>query len=266
MNPLLLMLADWALMAVVMVALWLWQRRTLEADGVDLGWTIGLGVAAILYAVGLSEGLPGRRLLVASLVALWSGRLALHLWERVRQPGEDGRYQRLRSEWGQEAQRRFFWFYQAQAASVPILGGQFILAMLHPSGALRAWDAVGATVVLLSLTGEALADSQLVEWKSDPANRGQTCRQGLWQYSRHPNYFFEWLHWCGFSVIAIGAPWWPATLVVPLVMYVLVRYVTGIPHTEAQSVRSRGEDYRRYQRTTNAFFPGPSRPDPLETE
>lgn len=264
MSPLALILLDWALMAGVMAVLWRVQLRTGEADNVDLGWTVGLGVAAVLYAFGLEQGLPERRLLVAGLAVLWSGRLALHLGERVREPGEDGRYARLRSEWGRDAPWRFLRFYQIQAVSVPLIAGQFMLAMLHPAGELRIWDALGALVVLVSVGGEALADRQLAAWKRDPANRGRTCRRGLWRYSRHPNYFFEWLHWTGYSVIAVGWAWWPATLVVPLVMYVLVRYVTGIPPTEAQSVRSRGEDYRKYQRTTNAFFPGPTRDDPLE--
>lgn len=265
MSPLALIGVDWALMAVAMFLLWRWQLRTGEADGVDLGWTVGLGVAALLFATGLDRGLPARRLLVAALAVLWSGRLALHLWERVRTPGEDGRYARLRAEWGHDAPWRFFRFYQIQALSVPLLAGQFMLAMLHPAGELRLWDGLGALIVLVSIGGETLADRQLAAWKRDPANRGQTCRRGLWRYSRHPNYFFEWVHWVGYSVIAVGWAWWPATLVVPAIMYVLVRYVTGIPPTEAQSVRSRGEDYRNYQRTTNAFFPGPSREDPRAT-
>lgn len=263
MNPPLLVVLAWGLMAGLMAVLWRWQLGTGEADGVDLGWTVGLGLAAVLYAIGLDRGLPERRLLVAALAVVWSARLAAHLWRRVRAPGEDGRYARLRSEWGAEAPGRFFRFYQIQALSVPLLAVQFMLAMLHPADELRLWDGLGALVVLVSVGGEALADRQLAAWKADSSNRGRTCRHGLWRYSRHPNYFFEWLHWLGYSVIAVRWSWWPTTLVVPAVMYVLVRYVTGVPPTEAQAVRSRGEDYRRYQRTTNAFFPGPPRRDTL---
>lgn len=263
--PLQLVAVVWLSMAIVMYGLWRWQLRTGEADVVDLGWTVGLGGAAIVYAAGLSGGLAERRFLVAGLAVIWSGRLAYYLLERVRRPGEDGRYTRLRAEWGGEAQRRLFHFFQIQALSVPILAVHFMLAMLNPAGSLRVWDLLGAAVVILSVAGETLADRQLDTWRSDPANRGKTCRHGLWRYSRHPNYFFEWLHWCGYVVIAIGAPWWPAMLIVPAIMYFLVRFVTGIPPTEAQAVRSRGEDYRRYQRTTNAFFPGRPRRDPLES-
>lgn len=259
MTPFELLLLDWSLMAIVMFGLWLRQLVTEEADIVDVGWTVGIGAAAVLYALGLDRGLPARRILVAALAVVWSARLALHLWRRVKAPGEDGRYVAMRAEWGDDAPRRFLRFYQVQALSVPLISGQFMLAMLHPAGALGVLDLLGALVVVGSIGAEALADRQLDEWKGDPANRGKTCRRGLWRYSRHPNYFFEWLHWLGYSVIAIGSPLWPATLMVPAIMYVLVRYVTGIPPTEAQSVRSRGDDYRRYQSETNAFFPGPPR-------
>ena len=111
----------------------------------------------------------------------------------------------------------------------------------------------------------SLADRQLSAFKADPANRGRTCRQGLWRWSRHPNYFFEWVHWLAYVPLAWGSSWWPATLLAPAIMLYLVTKVTGIPPTEAQSLRSRGEDYADYQRTTSAFFPWPPRPHtPME--
>jgi steroid 5-alpha reductase family enzyme len=259
MTPFQLLLVDWTVMAVVMFGLWSWQLRTQRADVVDLGWTVGVGAAAVLYALALDRGLPARRALVAVLAVAWSARLALHLFVRLRASGEDGRYTAMRAEWGEDAPRRFLRFFQGQAVSVPLISGQFMLAMLHPARVLTGWDALGSIVVLGSIAGEAIADRQLAAWKRDPANAGRTCRRGLWRYSRHPNYFFEWLHWLGYSAIAVGSPLWPATLLVPAIMYILVVYVTGIPPSEAQSLRSRGEDYRLYQQRTNAFFPGPPR-------
>ena len=138
--PLRLVLIAWLVMALVMAGVWLWQRRTGEADAVDLGWTAGLGGTAVLYAVGLPGGLLERRALVAILAVLWSGRLAYHLLKRVRTPGEDGRYTQLRTEWGADASRRLFRFFQYQALSVPIIALQFMLAMLHPAGSLRSFS------------------------------------------------------------------------------------------------------------------------------
>ena len=112
---------------------------------------------------------------------------------------------------------------------------------------------------LVAVGGEALADRQLSAHKADPANRGKTCRKGLWRYSRHPNYFFEFVHWFAYLALAVGAGPWPVALCAlgPVVMFVFLYRFTGIPYTEQQALRSRGEDYAQYQRTTSAFFPLP---------
>ena len=104
--------------------------------------------------------------------------------------------------------------------------------------------------------GETAADRQLEKFREDPSQRGRTCRAGLWRYSRHPNYFFEWLMWMAYALFAIGSPPWGwLTLGCPAVMLYLLFKVTGIPATEAQALRSRGDDYRQYQQTTNIFVP-----------
>jgi steroid 5-alpha reductase family enzyme len=103
--------------------------------------------------------------------------------------------------------------------------------------------------------GESAADFQLMYFKSKPANHGVICQVGLWKYSRHPNYFFESLIWIAFALFAMGSPYGYVALIAPmLILYFLFR-VTGIPATEAQALRSKGESYRRYQQTTSAFVP-----------
>jgi steroid 5-alpha reductase family enzyme len=114
---------------------------------------------------------------------------------------------------------------------------------------------VGACLGVLSIAGESLADRQLSRFKQKPDSVGRTCREGLWRYSRHPNYFFEWLHWCSYPLIAIGASQAGWLWCLPLAMFVFLWFVTGIPYTEKQALKSRGDDYRDYQRTTSAFFP-----------
>jgi steroid 5-alpha reductase family enzyme len=255
-DPVALVLIGWAILAAAMVLLWLLQRQTGDAGVVDLGWTSGLGLLALLYAAGLDEGLAARRWLVAAMVLGWSLRLSLYLLvDRILPRGEDARYGTLRARWGQRAQLRLFVFFQVQALVAALLSIQFMLAMLLPAGSLRVWDLAALGVVLASVLGESLADRQLRRFRHDPANRGRTCRSGLWRYSRHPNYFFEWIFWLAFVVMAWGFPVWPATWLAPALMLYFILRVTGIPPTEEQALQSRGDDYRRYQRETSAFFP-----------
>ncbi len=255
MSPIAAALWVLVVMAAVMATLWLWSLRRHEADVVDLGWTAGLGAAALFYAAVLDVGLAESRWLVAGMAAVWSGRLAYYLLERVRRPGEDGRYRDLRAKWGEAARRRFFVFFQAQGLLVALLSIHFLIAMRASGAALGASDAVAVLLWIVAIGGEAIADRQLDAFRSNPANRGQVCRVGLWRYSRHPNYFFEWVHWLAYVPLAWGTPWLPAMFVAPALMLVFIVFVTGIPPTERQSLRSRGEAYREYQRTTSAFFP-----------
>jgi steroid 5-alpha reductase family enzyme len=110
--------------------------------------------------------------------------------------------------------------------------------------------------------GEWTADRQLARFRADPANRGKTCRAGLWRSSRHPNYFFQSLFWWTFVLLSVGAPHAWLTLISPLIILFLILKVTGIPPTEERALQSRGEDYRAYQRTTSAFIPWFPRRDP----
>lgn len=253
-----LLLADWAVMAVVMALLWLVQRRTGDAGVVDVGWAAGIALTAVAFAALSDEGLAARRWLVAGMAGVWGARLAWHLLvDRVLPEGEDGRYAWARRQWGERADPYLFLFFQLQALLVPLLAAAFLLAMRHPAAELRIWDAVGVGLWFLSLGGEWVADRQLARFRHRPGTAGRVCRDGLWRYSRHPNYFFEWIHWWAYVAVSAGYPAGWAAVYAPLLMLVFVLRVTGIPPTEAQALRSRGEAYRRYQRTTSAFFPWP---------
>jgi steroid 5-alpha reductase family enzyme len=233
------------------------QRVRGDAGVVDVGWAAGLGLLAVLYAL-IGDGAPAYRLLVAGLAGLWSVRLALHVYfNRVRGKDEDGRYQTLRARWGEQSQSRFMVFFQAQALLAVLLSLPFVVIVNIETPHLSVWAWVAIGVWVVAVSGETIADRQLAAFRAEPANRGTTCRRGLWRYSRHPNYFFEWLHWWTYAVIAIGNTYWWATLVGPALIAFFLFKVTGIPATEAQALVSRGDDYRDYQRTTSAFVPWP---------
>lgn len=249
-TPLVIVLA---LATIAMLATWWLQRRTRNAGYVDVAWAALMGVAALFYgAIGMGATTP--RLLVAMLGGVWGFRLSLHLLARVLHEAEDGRYRYLREHW-QGDQRKFLAFFLGQALLTALFSVPFLVVASNPVAGLTCWSLLGIALWVASVAGESIADLQLSRWRSDPANRGRTCRRGLWAWSRHPNYFFEWLHWFAYVALAVGSPWWAWSLLGPLLMGLSLVWVTGIPFTEAQSLRSRGDDYRAYQREVSMFFP-----------
>lgn len=245
------------LCAAVMIVLWVWQLRSRRADWVDAAWAILIGLQAVGFAA-VAGGSADKRLLGALLAVTWSSRLAAHLTQRLsghRQ--EDGRYQAMREHFGHRANVFLFFFFLLQGLVAWLFALPAWVVVNDPSPALSIWVIAGVAIWFLSLAGESLADRQLAAFRADPSNRGKVCRVGLWRYSRHPNYFFEWLHWFSYPLVAMGAPnQWLAWLG-PVVMLVFLYRISGIPYTEKQSLKSRGEAYREYQRTTSPFIPWP---------
>jgi len=254
-SPWDLLLVGWIGMAAVMLALYGVERITKNAGCVDVGWAGGVGVLGVFYA-WTADGDPTRRVLIAVLAGLWGFRLAAHILRRVLSEAEDGRYRMLRERWGPRGKLYFFLFFQIQAIWAVMFSVPFLPVVFDPSPALTWLDSMAAGVWLVAVAGEATADWQLSRFRARPDSRGKTCRYGLWRYSRHPNYFFEWVHWFTYVFLAIGAPYGWVALVGPVVMLLFLYKVTGIPYTEKRALQSRGEDYRRYQRTTSAFVPG----------
>jgi len=231
-------------------------RRMDNYGIVDIVWSYSFGALALWYAF-TAPGWPPRRWAIAALVILWSGRLGTHLYRRVmsHHPEEDSRYREMRNRWSGRFAGKMFVFYQQQAFSVVVLGLPFLLIARNSSTAFHALEWIGASLWLVALIGEATADAQLHAFKKDPANKGKVCNVGLWHYSRHPNYFFEWIIWGSYFVFACPSPWgWTSVLCPAAMLYLLLR-VTGVPMAEEQSLRSRGDAYRRYQKTTSVFVP-----------
>jgi steroid 5-alpha reductase family enzyme len=254
-TPLSLVLIAYLAMTLVMTGLWALQLRVRNASIVDVGWCVGL-IAAVLWYATRASGEVERKILVVLMVTIYAGRLGLHiLVDRVFGKEEDPRYQRLRRQWGTSESLKMFGYFQLQAVAVAVFSLPFLVVIQNPRSPFALIELVGVMVWIVAVTGEAVADRQLGQFRSKPWNRDRVCRDGLWYFSRHPNYFFEWLQWWSYVVMAIGIPGWPLTWIGPVAMGWALVKVTGIPLVEAQALASRGEEYRIYQRTTNAFFP-----------
>ncbi len=245
------------LLSVVMTGAWVLQRVTGNSGWVDVVWSFGMGLAGLVLAL-VPNGPTTRQIVVATLIAIWSVRLGSHIAQRSVRGPEDARYAALREEWGARFQFRLFLFLQVQALAAALLGLSMMLAAHNPAPFPRALDVAGIVVLIIAVAGEGIADEQLRRFKKNPANRGRVCDAGLWGWSRHPNYFFEWLGWVAYPLLAIDASggwyWGWLALSGPAFMYWLLVYVSGIPLLEQQMLKSRGDAFRAYQTRVSAFF------------
>ena len=249
-------------MLVVMTAAWATVRKTGNAGWTDVFWTFGTGASGVLAALSpwaWDEAPTERQLLVAVLVAIWSIRLGSYIAIRVARTEEDTRYRLLKAEWGKDFDRRLFAIAIVQAPATTLLSASIAAAALRPGAGLTAEDLIGAAIRLIAVLGEGRADGQMKSFKADPANKGKIMDRGLWGLSRHPNYVFEWLGWVAYPVIAIdltGAwPWGWSALIAPVVMYLILTRLTGVPPLEAAMLQSKGQAYADYQKRVGAFFP-----------
>jgi steroid 5-alpha reductase family enzyme len=252
-------------LAVAMSGAWALQRATGNAGWVDAVWSGSTGLVGAACALAPISGPPAsgtidaRQLIVAALAALWSARLAWHIAQRTAGGApEDARYAEFRREWGTAFESRLFWFLMIQAAAAWVLVLSITLAAHHP-GPLRPADAAAIAILALSVAGEAIADAQLRAFRH--AGSGGICDRGLWGWSRHPNYFFEFLAWCAYPVFAIDLSGHSlagfAALAGPAMMFWLLRYVSGVPPLEKSMLARRGDAFRAYQQRVSAFVPLP---------
>jgi len=236
-------------------------RRRDKLDGVDIGWAASILGCTWWYAAlkfsSNNSSFSLHALLALFMISAWAVRIIYHLYtDRLRKPDEDGRYRELKAGWGANVARNTKIFFVAQGFIAIVFSTVPYAALTAGSNSLSL-ALLALTVFFVGLLGESLADRQLAKFRANPANKGKVCKVGLWKYSRHPNYFFDWVMWMSYIPLA-GSLWWLA-LVAPMLLLYLFIFVTGIPPTEAQSLRSRGDAYREYQRTTSAFFPLPTK-------
>lgn len=257
-----LLLAAVASVAALSAA-WAVARSTGDGGWVDAIWALSAGAISAAAALWpAADAALSRQALAAALIALWGARLGAYIAARTAAAERpDPRYERLVAEWG-GWNGRAWRFLMIQAATVVVLALAVRAAAVRPEAALDARDALAAAIVLAAVGGEALADRQMAAFRRDPRNRGRVADRGLWGWSRHPHYFFEWLVWLAWPAMAFdpAAPASWLTLPAAWMMWWLLNHVSGVPMLEAEMLRSRPEAYRAYQARVSRFFPLPPKP------
>ena len=263
------------LLSALMAAAWATQYKTRNSGWADVFWSYEMGLGGVFLALvpwdgswqdGTWHGPTARQWLVAILVAIWSVRLGTHILKRtLKSTAEDPRYAEMRQQWKDAFQSRLFWFLQIQALAAFVLVLSVGIAAHNPAPGIRIIDVIGAFVLLGAIYGEGAADTELRQFAADKTNKGKICDVGLWGWSRHPNYFFEWFGWLAYPIIAIDLagtyPWGFLALSGPIFMFVLLRYVSGVPPLEEHMIRKHGGNFRAYQERVSAFFPLPPKKD-----
>ena len=241
---------------VIMLLVWFWAHKIKNAGVVDIFWSYNFAVIAIIL-FWLAPGFELRKLLICSMVIIAYARLGTYLVIRITRhlDIEEGRYQQLRREWAPNPERKFFFFFEFQAISNVLLAVPFFIIAMNIGQHIVALEYAGTALWLISMLGETIADAQLAAFKKNPENNGKVCDKGLWGYSRHPNYFFQWLMWMSYFVFALASPYGYLAIISPAIILYLILKVTGIPMTEEQSIRSKGEAYIKYQQRVSAFVP-----------
>jgi len=258
-----LVLGVFAAMVVVMVAAWGFGLAQKDGGWTDVFWTWGTTVTLAAAALCPQPGteIAARQWLVAGFMVVWGLRLGLYITPRVMSHPEDVRYAAFRDQWGKDYPRNMLFVTLPQAPATALLAFSVVLAARAPQPDLGPRDALAVLIFLLAVVGEYVSDNQMKAFRADPANKGQVMDRGLWGWSRHPNYFFQWLGWCAYPVIALD-PAQPVTwlsLAAPAVMFGLLRYVSGVPPLEEAMLKTRGDLFRKYQARVSAFFPLPAK-------
>ena len=247
--------------SLLMLAAWVLVTFNHRAGLVDVMWSFHIALNILIAAIFMDFAPDSVRLFLAVASGLWFLRLAWHLFRRyLDEKEEDTRYANMRRAMGNFQHLGFLLFFIFQAGLVALFSYPMLKLLSIPAmqwaDSTHVFLLIAALIMLIAFVGETLADQQLYKFKLNPENRGKTMDQGLWKFSRHPNYFFEWLHWFAYPILglATGTLWlW----IYPVLMWIFLYYLTGIPFSEQQALKNRGENYKAYQQKTSIFIPWP---------
>ena len=221
-----------------------------KADIIDIYWGPSFSVSClILLLINKNYSFP--HLILIGIVAFWSLRLGLYLYIRNMGHPEDVRYSKLRSKYGNI--KLFFISYVVQAILISIISLpiESVLSAIDLRLSIISW--LSTVIALAGIIIETLSDEQLKSFKKDPLNNGKVMSLGLWNYSRHPNYFGNSLFWWGISIYSLSLTGELLVLISPVIMTYLLLKVSGVSMLESQ-IKHTKEGYKEYIDTTSPFI------------
>ena len=222
---------------------------------IDIGWGMGFFVLALFQQIA-QQNTVGWIFII--MIGFWGLRLAYHIGKRNLGHAEDFRYQNFRNEWGKSFFiRAYFQLYLFQGLLMAIVSLPYLEAMKEDQIYSPWLFGLGIAIFLVGYAFEVIGDAQLKTHISDPSKKGTLIQSGLWKYSRHPNYFGDAMLWWGIFLVsvAVGAPWW--TVVGPLLMTYLLRFLSGVPMMEKRMEKYAG--FEQYKQSTSIFIPLPKK-------
>ncbi len=236
-----------------------WTRCVKYKNGAvaDITWSFGFAVLAAVYCC-INDGWVLRKILLLVPVTIWCARLGIYITRRTLSHlnKEDTRYRHLREQAKGNEDLYFLWIFMCQAVLQAVVSLPFIFIAMDSFDSVRVTEYAALALFAVAITGETIADKQLEEFKKNaPKESKEVCKVGLWRYSRHPNYFFEWLIWCAWALMACASPFGLWALSSPAIMLVMLLVFSGVKISEEVSLKSRGDAYRQYQKETSPFVP-----------
>lgn len=247
------------LAVALLFVLWAAQKILREPAVADVGWSLSVALLAVFYFTA-AEGLVLRKLLAFFMAFFWGIRLAAHVFFfRILGTQKDHRYRDAGEAWGEKRGIYLLGWFLLQGVLSAVFSLPCLTASSNAAPGLYSGEVIFFILWCFAMAGEIGADHQLAVFKSRSGNQGKVCRTGLWNLSRHPNYFFEILLWAMSAGFSSFSPWGWAAWVCPLTVGFFIFRVSGIPMTEARALKTKGEAYREYQRTTRLLIPWPKR-------
>ena len=263
---------------VVCIPIW----KTGRMSYVDIGWPWGVALIGLITYCQINTITLSKTLVITAYILIGSrmGLGALKMWSMGLLKKEFPRYEYQKIRWEKSNKTNTGLAMQVEALSQGLANASFLaipifLISVSPSTQLSALEIIGFTIFILSIVFETIADYQKLKFLKEMKRQNKknmVCDIGLWKYTRHPNYFAEWMVWNGLIIASIPsyislfdseALWlWimigVALLYTSRIMYITLVYLTGAVPSEYYSVQKRPA-YKAYQQSTNIFFPGPKK-------